>query len=190
MTAQLLDPKQAARPLALDTNHLGALQMVARGEVGAYGAAAALRHRTDDLGVLMVSALFTLRRDGFVGFGDAVPDPRDGWLQAGLTSAGERLLDIWLRRGRRSPDEAARTRDWFVLLRCAQRGDLGMTEANQVVDRGTPVESRLAARMRELVSAGHLVIGAARLRDCRMITLSDTGRALHSRLDLSQSNHG
>ncbi|SDC17830.1 hypothetical protein [Actinokineospora iranica] len=189
MTAHLIDQNHAGRPHALDTNHLDALQMVARGEVGAYGAGAALRHRTDDLGVLMVSALFTLRRDGFIGFGCAEPDPHDGWIRACLTSAGERLLDIWLRRGRHSPDEAARTRDWFVLLRCAQRGDLAMTDTNEVTDRGAPVESRLAARLRELVSAGHLVVGSTRLRNCRMVILSESGRRLHTRLDHSQSGH-
>ncbi|WP_436496671.1 hypothetical protein [Actinokineospora sp. HUAS TT18] len=189
MTAQLVDRKSGPRPLALDTTHLGALQMVARGEVGAYGTASALRHRTDDLSALMVSALFTLRRDGFIGFANTC-DARDGWVAAELTSAGERLLDIWLRRGRRSPADAARTRDWFVLLRCAQRGDLGMTEANEVTDRGEPIDSRLTARLRELLNAGHLVIGATRLRDCRLVTLSETGRVLHNRLDMSQTTSG
>ncbi|MGQ0841738.1 hypothetical protein [Actinokineospora sp.] len=183
MTAHLVDRK----PFALDITHLGALQMVARGEVGAYGTASALRHRTDDLSALLVSALFTLRRDGFVGFDDAA-DPHDGWVSARLTSAGNRLLDIWLRRGRTSPDDAARTRDWFVLLRCAQRGDLGMTPTNQVTDRGAPIEGTLAERLRELVSAGHLVIGATRVRDCKLVTLSETGRKLHNRLDLSLAN--
>ncbi|SDI74061.1 hypothetical protein SAMN05192558_12021 [Actinokineospora alba] len=187
MTAHLVERKPGTRPLALDTTHLHALQMVARGEVGAYGTTSALRHRCDDLSALMVSALFTLRRDGFIGFADAA-DPRDGWVVAELTSAGERLLDIWLRRGRRSPSDAARSRDWYVLLRCAQRGELGMTETNEITDRGEPIGGRLTARLRELINAGHVVIGSARLRDCRLVTLSETGRMLHTKLDMSQAN--
>nr|MDQ3579885.1 hypothetical protein [Actinomycetota bacterium] len=137
---------------------------------------------------LMISALFTLRRDGFIGCDGKGPDPRDGWVIAELTSAGERLLDIWLRRGRRTPDEAARGRDWFVLLRCAQRGELGVTETNQIIENGEPIDGKLTIRLRELMNAGHLVIGSARLRNCRMVTLSETGRLLHSRLDMTQTN--
>jgi hypothetical protein len=184
MAAPLVD-RTSSRPLALDTTHLAALHMVARGEIGAYGKTSALRHRNDDLTALMVSALFTLRRDGFVGF-QSIADPRDGWVLAELTTAGERLLDIWLRRGHRSPTDAARTRDWFVLLRCAQRGDLGMTETNKITDRGEPIDDRLTDRLRELINAGHLVIGSTRIRDCRLVTLSETGRLLHSKLDTTQ----
>lgn len=183
MAAELVDRRP--RPPALDAAHLEALHMVVRGEVGAYGTESALRHRTDDLSALMVGALFTLRRDGLVGFG--APDPRDGWVPAELTSAGARLLDLWARRARRAPEEVARQRDWFVLLRCAQRGELGLTEANQVTDRGAPVDGRLTARVRELVDAGHLVVGSTRLRDCRLVTLSESGRLLHGRLDTSGS---
>lgn len=186
MTAELIDHRPGPpRPPALDAAHLGALQMVARGEVGGYGAHAVLRHRTDDLTALMIGALFTLRRDGFVTCG-ATADPRDGWVTAELSSAGNRLLEIWLRRGRRSPDEVARHRDWFVLLRCAHRGELGLTERNEITGRGLPPHTDLTARARELVSAGHLVVGALKLRDCRLVTLSETGRQLHSRLDLSE----
>lgn len=186
--AELLD-RRTVHPPVLDTAHLGALEMVARGEIGAYGPASALRHRTDDLGVLLVSALFTLRRDGFVGFGGRQRDPRDGWVRAVLTPVGVRLLEMWVRRGRADPDDAARVRDWFVLLRCAQRGDLGVGEHGELLDRGAPVEPGLTARMRELFSAGHLRFGS-RLGPCRMVVLSDTGRGLHGRLDLTQTVHG
>ncbi|MGX7829760.1 hypothetical protein ACTG9Q_32215 [Actinokineospora sp. 24-640] len=185
MTVELVEHRTGPRPPALDAAHLGALQMVARGEVGGYGVHSVLRHRTDDLSALMVGALFTLRRDGFVGFATHA-DPRDGWVTAELTSAGNRLLEIWLRRGRRSPDEVARNRDWFVLLRCAHRGELGLTEANEITGRGLRSDANLTARARELVSAGHLVVGALKLRECRLVTLSETGRQLHSRLDLSE----
>lgn len=186
MTAELIDHRPGPpRPPVLDAAHLGALQMVARGEVGGYGAQSVLRHRTDDLSALMIGALFTLRRDGFIAYGSAV-DPHDGWVTAELTSAGNRLLDIWLRRGRRTPDEAARHRDWFVLLRCAHRGELGLTERNEITGRDLPPNTDLTARARELVSAGHLVVGSLKLRDCRLVTLSETGRQLHSRLDLSE----
>ncbi|GGS33779.1 MULTISPECIES: hypothetical protein [Actinokineospora] len=186
MTAELVDHRPALpRPPVLDGAHLGALQMVARGEVGGYGVNAVLRHRTDDLSALMVGALFTLRRDGFIALGSIV-DPHDGWVTAELTSAGNRLMEIWLRRGRRTPDEVARHRDWFVLLRCAHRGELGLTEKNQITGRGLPPDTDLTARARELVSAGHLVVGSLKLRDCRLVTLSETGRQLHNRLDLSE----
>lgn len=72
-----------------------ALRKVARGEIGATDANAALRHRSQDLSPRLFSALCMLRREGFVRLSSAGPDPRYGWIIAELSTEGSGLLGEW-----------------------------------------------------------------------------------------------
>jgi hypothetical protein len=73
-----------------------ALHKVARDEIGTTSRVGVLQHRTADLTPRLVSALFTLYRDGFVAL-TSVP-ARDGWYAAELTGAGDLLLHEWANR--------------------------------------------------------------------------------------------
>ncbi|MDQ3576904.1 MAG: hypothetical protein M3443_04740 [Actinomycetota bacterium] len=83
-----------------------ALCKVARGEIGATDANAALRHRSEDLSPRLFSALCMLRRAGFVRLSSAGPDPHCGWISAELSTQGSGLLGEWtatIRAGTASP---------------------------------------------------------------------------------------
>jgi hypothetical protein len=73
-----------------------ALRKVARGEIVATDANAALCHRSEDLSPRLFSALCMLRREGFVRLFSAGPDPHDGWIIAELSKEGSGLLGEWM----------------------------------------------------------------------------------------------
>lgn len=82
-------------PPVFDAFLYRALRKVARSEIGAVSATGALRHRADELSPRLVSALFMLRRDGYVQLahhGTSI----DEWITAELTLAGTQLLGHWM----------------------------------------------------------------------------------------------
>jgi hypothetical protein len=78
-----------------------ALRKVSRGRIGAIAREGALRHVDDELSGGVFSALFLLRRDGFVTLAEPQPD-QPGWYPATLTMRGTQLLSAWQRGGRDS----------------------------------------------------------------------------------------
>ncbi|MDR7303513.1 hypothetical protein [Haloactinomyces albus] len=74
-----------------------ALRKVARSEIGAVGPTGALRHRTDELSPRLISALFMLRRDGYIQLGTQHRTGTESWIPAELTLRGTQLLGHWMR---------------------------------------------------------------------------------------------
>ncbi|MBA8823783.1 hypothetical protein FHX42_001112 [Saccharopolyspora lacisalsi] len=95
-----------SNPPVFDAFLYRALRKVARSEIGAAGATGTLRHRTDELSSRLISALFMLRRDGYVQLAHHTTST-DEWVPAELTLAGTQLLGQWMRT--HTPSRAERS---------------------------------------------------------------------------------
>lgn len=74
-----------------------ALRKVARSEIGTVGPSGALRHHTEDLSPRLISALFVLRRDGYIQLSTRHRTGAESWIPAELTLCGTQLLGHWMR---------------------------------------------------------------------------------------------
>ncbi|WP_162829935.1 hypothetical protein [Amycolatopsis palatopharyngis] len=76
-----------------------ALRKVSRGRIGATAPDDVLCQPNEELDSGVFSALYVLRRDGFVVLAKPQPD-QPGWYPATLTMRGTQLLASWQRGGR------------------------------------------------------------------------------------------